>query len=99
MNIKVAYSTKESVEEVTAEIGDSLEGFDAKAVIFFASSKFDADAMSSAMQKKFVNVPTFGCTTVRRNCFRSHVRQFRGRHGHEQPDYRGHEYPGSAQYS
>jgi hypothetical protein len=63
MNIKVAYSTKEKVEEIAEEIGKELADFDAKAVIFFASSKFDADDMSSSMQKKFGNVPTFGCTT------------------------------------
>ena len=39
MNIKVAYSTKEKVEEIAEEIGKELADFDAKAVIFFASSK------------------------------------------------------------
>jgi len=63
MNIKVAHSAKQSIEEVTADIGNSLAGFDAKAVIFFASSKFDPAEISAAMQKKFGSVPTFGCTT------------------------------------
>jgi hypothetical protein len=63
MNIKVAYSTKEKVEDIAEEIGKSLEGFDAKTVIFFASSKFDADAISFAMQKTFGDIPAFGCTT------------------------------------
>lgn len=64
MNIKVAYSKKDKVEEVAAEIGEGLQGLDAKAVIYFASSTFDADAVSVAMQKQFGGVPTFGCTTA-----------------------------------
>lgn len=64
MNIKVASSTKAILEDAISEIGTTLAGFDAKAVIFFASSKFDPAAASSAMQKEFGTVPTFGCTTA-----------------------------------
>lgn len=63
MNIKVAYSTKETIEAVTADISGTLAGFDAKAVLFFASSKFDPAAISEAIQNSFGGIPTFGCTT------------------------------------
>lgn len=63
MNIKVAYSTKDRIEDVTSDIGTSLAGFDAKAVLFFASSRYDAAGISAAMQKTFGTIPTFGCTT------------------------------------
>ena len=64
MNIKTAYSTKESPQEAANDIKSQLAGFDAKALLFFSSSVFDPDAISSAMQAAAGNVPTFGCTTA-----------------------------------
>lgn len=64
MNIKVAHSLKETPREVSADIKAQFEGSDIKALLYFASSKFDADALSLNMRDQFPGVQTFGCTTA-----------------------------------
>ncbi|MBN1382056.1 MAG: FIST C-terminal domain-containing protein [Deltaproteobacteria bacterium] len=64
MNIKTAYSTNKAPNGVAAEIKDQLEMNGVKAMLFFASSQYDADAVSAAMQSQYGDIPTFGCTTA-----------------------------------
>ena len=63
MNIKTAYSMKGSPQEAADEIRETYGDFDAKAVIYFASSNFDPVLLSRRMQENFSKIPVFGCTT------------------------------------
>jgi hypothetical protein len=63
MNIKTAYSRKESPQEAAEEIRVAYGAFDAKALVYFASSNFDPASLSRRMQDSFPKIPVFGCTT------------------------------------
>jgi len=62
--MKTAYSEKNSVDNIVKDIKDSFEGSDAKAVMFFASSSFDPQAVGRQMQEAFPEASVFGCTTA-----------------------------------
>lgn len=62
MGIKSVYSTKDSVDDVVADISNQLKGFEAKALIFFASSYFDT-TIGEKMTEAFKGTTVFGCTT------------------------------------
>jgi hypothetical protein len=64
MNIVTAYSTKDTIEDVTKDINEQLGFFDTELLIFFASSKFDHDAISKSMQETFPVSLVFGCSTA-----------------------------------
>lgn len=64
MNIVTAYSTKNTVEDITKDINEQLGFFDTELLIFFASSKFDHDAISRMMQETFPVSSVFGCSTA-----------------------------------
>jgi len=64
MNIKTAYSNKNSIEEVTKEIKDKFGNFSPKVVLFFASSIFNPDELGRKMKDAFKKCPVFGCTTA-----------------------------------
>ena len=64
MNIITAYSNKESIEDVIKDIKNKFNDFEAKMVIFFASSIFNPDKLSQKMQDAFSDCPVFGCTTA-----------------------------------
>ncbi len=63
MSVRTVYSTRDSVEDVVADIRGQLEGFQARALIFFASSYFDP-SISEQMSKAFGSATVFGCTTA-----------------------------------
>lgn len=63
MNIKTAFSTKESVDEIASDISKQLEFFDAELVLFFSSSKFAPESISKKMQDSFPMAQVFGCST------------------------------------
>jgi hypothetical protein len=65
MNIKTACSMQDAPEAVAADIKSKMTGIDPKALIYFASSKYNADAIGAAMQSAYgAAVPAFGCTTA-----------------------------------
>lgn len=64
MNIKSVYSEKSSVDEAVLEIQKQLRDFDTKMIIFFASSNYDADLLSSALYASFGSIIIFGCSTA-----------------------------------
>jgi hypothetical protein len=63
-NIKSVFSTKLLEEEVAADIKKQLKGCNSKLVVFFASSKFDQERLSSLMQAAFEDSIVVGCSTA-----------------------------------
>jgi hypothetical protein len=64
MNVITAYSNQENLDEITQDLKQQIGEFDAKMVLFFASSTFDPDQTAAQMQAAFQNIPVFGCTTA-----------------------------------
>lgn len=64
MNIKSVYSEKSSIDEAVKEIQIQLQDLDTKMIIFFASSNYDADLLSSTLQASFGSIVIFGCSTA-----------------------------------
>lgn len=64
MDIISACSAKGTVDEIIQDISDQFVLFDTKLVIFFASSKFAPEEISSKMQAAFPSALVFGCTTA-----------------------------------
>lgn len=62
--MKEAYSTHRDVANAVAEVKSKLDGFSAKAVLFFASSCYEANALAQAMSAAFPGAEVFGCTTA-----------------------------------
>ena len=64
MNIESVYSAKSSVEEAVKDIKAQLGEFDAKLLIFFASSSYAPEKVSKLMQEEFPDSTVFGCSTA-----------------------------------
>ncbi|ABQ27501.1 FIST N-terminal domain-containing protein [Geotalea uraniireducens] len=64
MDIITAHSTKNTIDEITKDIGDQLVLFDTKLLLFFASSRFAPDEISRKMQEAFPSALVFGCSTA-----------------------------------
>jgi hypothetical protein len=64
MNIITACSTKNSVDDIVKDISAQLILFDAKVLLYFASSKYPPDDISRKMQAAFPDVAVFGCSTA-----------------------------------
>lgn len=64
MNIKTAFSVKETPEQSVNEIAGQFEMFDTEMVLFFASTKYAPDTISSLMQNAFPMAQVFGCSTA-----------------------------------
>jgi hypothetical protein len=63
MDICSVCSSKETVDEAVKDIAGQLELFDAELVLFFASTKYDRNAVSKKMQDAFPMAQVFGCST------------------------------------
>ncbi|NMM63108.1 hypothetical protein HBE96_10445 [Clostridium sp. P21] len=63
VNIKSVFSEKTSEKEVVEDIKNQLEAFDAKLIIYFASSIFDQYNLSSLMKEVFKDCVVVGCST------------------------------------
>lgn len=63
MDIKTVYSTKQTVDDVVADLAAQLGDFDTRQLIFFASSRFEPAPLSGAMQEAFPGRLVFGCST------------------------------------
>ncbi len=64
MGIRIASSTKGTVEEAVHEIRGQLEGLDATMVAYFASSVHPPGSISMAMEDAFAGATVFGCSTA-----------------------------------
>lgn len=64
VNIKSAYSTRSSEEDVVLDIKNQLSFCSARVIIFFASSTFDLNRLSNLMQIAFDNCLVIGCSTA-----------------------------------
>ncbi len=64
MYIKTACSVKTDVQDVVNDIRAQMEEFQARLIIFFASSAFAPDAVARLMDEAFPGTETFGCSTA-----------------------------------
>ncbi len=63
MKIKIAYSTKTTINEIVADLKEQLKDFDYNLIQFYASSNIPPKELSSKLYEIFEQTPTFGCTT------------------------------------
>jgi hypothetical protein len=63
-NIIYLFSKKFSENEVVSDIKNSLNCFDVKMLIYFASSIYNQDKLSSMMHEAFKGSIVFGCSTA-----------------------------------
>lgn len=64
MNIKTAYSTKGTSDDVINDLQSQLSWFETKLLVFFASSRFAPNIISHKIQNAFPDAAVFGCTTA-----------------------------------
>lgn len=64
MNIKTAFSTKDTVDESVNDICRQFDLFDAELVLFFASTKYAPESVSKKMQDAFPMAQVLGCSTA-----------------------------------
>jgi len=64
MNIKTAFSTKETVDESVDDICRQFDLFDSELVLFFASTKYAPESVSKKMQDAFPMAQVLGCSTA-----------------------------------
>ena len=62
-NFVTASASGDSVDAVVAALGRDLP-HDAAAILYFSSVKYDPAALAAAMQRRFGDTPTFGCTAA-----------------------------------
>ena len=63
MKTKTSYSVNQELDSAVKEISNGLNEINPGTVIYFASSNYDPNEMSSKMQAAFKDVTVFGCTT------------------------------------
>jgi hypothetical protein len=63
MNIKIADSSKADIDENLKDLKKQFEGFDSKAILFFASSIFNPDDISGKFKTFFPGSQIFGCSS------------------------------------
>ena len=64
MGIKTAFSSKTELHDVVSDLQSQFGDFEAKLVVFFASSTFAPEAVASQMGAAFPQAETFGCSTA-----------------------------------
>ncbi len=64
MKAAAGYTLQTDPVSAAGELQTKFQGFDVKAIIYFASSIYDPYLLSRAMFEKFPEAPTFGCTTA-----------------------------------
>ena len=63
MNIITAFSTESNPEKAAVQIQSQMAGCNPRAVLFFASSQYDPQAICQGMHQAFPQADTFGCST------------------------------------
>ena len=64
MTIQVTYTEKTDHLSAAADIASAFSALKPVAVIFFASSHYDPDGISSSMKKEFPDATVIGCSTA-----------------------------------
>jgi hypothetical protein len=64
MNIRIASSEKDTVDDVVDELMATFGSGTMKMMIYFASAKFDPEEISAGMQSAFPGATVFGCSTA-----------------------------------
>lgn len=64
MNIISAHSVKESVDDLVQDLKEQFKNIETKMLIYYASSMYTPETLSSKMQEAFPGVVVFGCTTA-----------------------------------
>lgn len=64
MSIKIAGSTKGTIEEAVQDLKTQLGGLETRMLLFFASSSHAPEAISAQMQEAFAGATVFGCSTA-----------------------------------
>ncbi len=64
MKIKAICSSEKNLENIISDIRHQSEGFNARMVVCFASSKFDSESLSRQMKQIFEGACVFGCSTA-----------------------------------
>src|SRR6266567_4458451 len=64
MSIMIASSSKGAVKDAVQDIRNQFQGIDVKMLIFFASSTFAPEGISTEMQLSFAKAAVFGCSTA-----------------------------------
>jgi len=64
MTITTAYSTHSDPQTAALEVADALARHQPGAVLYFASSQYDAAAIAAAMERAFPGAAVIGCTTA-----------------------------------
>jgi len=59
-----AYSQQNSVSEAVQEIAAVFSEYSPRAIIFFASSKYDLQDLGEQLQTRFIDAAVFGCSTA-----------------------------------
>jgi hypothetical protein len=63
MSVKVAYSSKEIIPDITSEIQKKTGEINARLVVFFASSKYDLEKVGKSLEKVYSGADVIGCST------------------------------------
>src|SRR5512140_1542570 len=64
MNIISAHSVKESIDDLVQYLKQQFNTIEPKMLIYYASSMYNPEELSSKMQDAFPGVVVFGCTTA-----------------------------------
>lgn len=64
MEIITAYSQLNKIDAAIEEIKNKFSGFDAKMILFFASSNFDPERTAAKFKEAFTDSITIGCSTA-----------------------------------
>ena len=64
MKIQSVYSTNQNVNDAVKEIKDQIKVSEPKLIIFFASSRYDQEAVATKMKESFKNSDVVGCSTA-----------------------------------
>ncbi len=64
MNAITLSSNKSSVNDAVNDLKQQCGDFEPKMLLFFASSRYEPDALAGAMKDAFGDLPVFGCTTA-----------------------------------
>jgi len=63
MKVKIAHSVKLEVNDIVKDIKEQLNGFEAKLIQLYASSKINFAELSKELYNILGTIPTIGCTT------------------------------------
>ncbi|MDN7025836.1 hypothetical protein FGU65_13260 [Methanoculleus sp. FWC-SCC1] len=64
MNAVTLSSNKPSVNDAVNDLKQQCGDFEPKMLLFFASSRYEPEALAGAMKDAFGDLPVFGCTTA-----------------------------------